>query len=318
MPGNTENNQENLLEYCPEAFNRFLVELSDMIIVVLDKDLKIRKYNKAFANMLVYSEEEIIGLNFSELLEEAINLKLPSHGRTRKQQLKFKNQVIAREKWLGFSFDCYIINEDDWYLLTGSYQLPEREEYFKKLTKLNNQLTNKTRELTSKNLELKKSREIIEKLLRTDELTGISNRRAFNEFFEKIYSLARRHASPLSLVIIDLDDFKIINDTYGHKAGDQVLKAVGKLLAATIRQEDIAARIGGDEFTVLLPETGINEANEFVSRVNLKLEELSLDEIPYKLSASFGVAELNQKETMDEFFRRADKNLYIAKNSNKN
>ena len=312
-----KNETENLIKYCPEALNKYLVNLVDSIIVVFDKDLKVQKYNKSFADMLIYTEEEINRLYLSDLLDDEINLKLPEQGRTRKQVLKFKNEVITREKWLGFPFDCYIINEDGLYLLAGSHRPPEKEEYYRELTKLNNQLANKTRKLTRKNLELKKSREIIEKLLRTDELTGISNRRAFNEFFEKIYSLARRHDSPLSLVIIDLDDFKIINDTYGHKTGDQVLKTTGKLLADNIRQEDMAARIGGDEFTVLLPNTKEEETAEFVRRLNLELEKLNLNEISQKLSASFGVAELNEKETMDEFFRRADKNLYIAKDSKK-
>ena len=308
-----ENNQDKLFEYCPDAINRFLVDLLDMILVVFDKDLKIKSYNKAFANMLIYSEEEIKGLHLSDLLEEDINLKLPGRGETRKQTLKFKNEVIAREKWLGFAFDCYIINENDWYLLAGSYQLPEREEYFKKLTKLNNQLANKTRKLTRRNLELKKSREMIEKLLRTDELTGIPNRRAFNEFFEKIYSFSRRHDSPLSLVIIDLDNFKILNDTYGHKTGDKVLKAIGSFLADNIRYEDQAARIGGDEFTILLPETKLEEAVDFISRLKSELKEITIDEPSFELSASFGVAELNTQESMDEFFQRADKNLYQAK-----
>ncbi len=318
MPERCGNKENSLLEYCPKAIDRLLVDLVDMVIVVFDRDLKVQKYNRAFVNMLIYSEEEIKGLKFSELLEEDVKLKLPLQGRTRKQVLKFKKEVIAQEKWLGFPFDCYLINEDDIYFLAGNHQLPDREKYFKELTKLNNQLTNKTRELTQKNIELKKSREIIEKLLRTDELTGISNRRAFNEFYEKIYSLTRRHDSALSLVIIDLNNFKEINDTFGHKAGDEVLKTVGKLLADNIRQEDMAARIGGDEFSVLLPKSCREEAVEFVERIRLEFEDLNLDGISYEISASFGVAELDDQESMDEFLKRGDINLYKAKNMDKN
>ncbi len=318
MSQKKESKQDSLLEYCPEALNRLLVDLVVMVIVIFDSNLIIQKYNKAFAEMLIYSEEEIKGLKFSELLEKDIELRLPHQGSTSKQVFKFKREVIAQEKWLGFPFNCYIINEDNMFLLSGSYQLPEREKYFKELTKLNNQLTNTTRELTQKNIELNKTRAKIEKLLRTDELTGISNRRAFMEFLKKIYSLSKRHNSSLSMVTVDLDNFKIINDTFGHQAGDEVLKAVGNLLADNIRQEDMAARIGGDEFSVLLPETKQEEAIEFAKRFKLGIEELSLDGISHELSASFGVAELRDEESIGEFLRRADKNLYRAKDTNRN
>lgn len=308
----------NLFKYCPKALNRLLVDIVDMVIIVLDKDLKIQKYNKAFANMLIYSTEKIEGLNLSELLKKETKLELPLVGGMRKQNLKFKSEVIAQEKWMGFPFNCYIINEDDWYLIAGRHELPEREEYFKELTKLNNQMSNKTRELTQKNIELKRTRAKIEKLLRTDELTGISNRRAFIEFFKKIFSLAKRHAYSLSLVTIDLDNFKEINDSFGHKAGDEVLEKVGKLLADNIRQEDMAARIGGDEFSVLLPETTQEKAVEFARRLKSKIEQIDLDGISHELSASFGVAELGTEESMDEFLQRADRNLYKAKKAGKN
>jgi diguanylate cyclase (GGDEF)-like protein len=268
--------------------------------------------------MLIYSTEKIEGLNLSELLKKETKLELPLVGGMRKQNLKFKSEVIAQEKWMGFPFNCYIINEDDWYLIAGRHELPEREEYFKELTKLNNQMSNKTRELTQKNIELKRTRAKIEKLLRTDELTGISNRRAFIEFFKKIFSLAKRHAYSLSLVTIDLDNFKEINDSFGHKAGDEVLEKVGKLLADNIRQEDMAARIGGDEFSVLLPETTQEKAVEFARRLKSKIEQIDLDGISHELSASFGVAELGTEESMDEFLQRADRNLYKAKKAGKN
>ncbi len=317
MSREKENEQSDLLEYCPAALNRLLVDIVDMVIVILDEDLRVQKYNRYFANMIAHPQGEIEGLAFDKLLEQDGELKLPLQGGERRQNLKFNREKIRKEKLAGSPFSCQIIREDDWYLLAGRPQLPEREEYFEKLTKLNNELVNKARELTKKNVELEKARSRIEELLRTDDLTGISNRRAFMEFFEKIFSLSRRHSSSLSLVMIDLDNFKEINDSFGHQTGDKVLIKTGELLADNVRQEDMAARIGGDEFSVLLPETSQKEAVDFARRLRVKIEEIKLEGVSHRLSASFGVAELGEEESRKEFMQRADENLYKAKNSGK-
>ena len=317
IPQEHENNQNEMLEYCPAALNKLLVDIVDIVIVIMDKDLRVLEYNRAFADMIAYSAREIIGLDLHELLENDMGLKLPGQGELKEQNLKFRNEIIRNEKMIGFPLKCYIISESEWYLLAGRHQLPERDEFFQKLTKLNNELVNKTRELTKKNVELEKTRARIEELLRTDELTGISNRRAFMEFYEKFYSLSRRHSSLLSMVMIDLDNFKEINDTYGHNAGDEVLKKIGELLAENIRQEDMAARIGGDEFNILLPETSLEKAAEFAERLRVKIDQLDLDDISHKLSASFGVVELDEDESKDELLQRADENLYHAKETGK-
>lgn len=277
-----------------------------MILIILDDDLKVQKYNKAFRDMLA-PLEKVENLTIYELLADDIELKLPQKGEIEEQNLQFKDKIGT-----GYPFKCFLSQGNDYYFLAGKQEKDE-EKLFHKITELNNELVNKSRELTRKNVELEKKKTEIEELLRTDSLTGIANRKAFEEFFERIFSLAKRHSSPLSLIMLDLDDFKKINDTYGHQIGDKVLKSIGKLLKESTREGDMAARVGGDEFYILQPNTSREEAMTFVERLKVALEQLNLPEVPNKLSASFGVVELNENESMEEFLQRVDKRMFNAK-----
>jgi diguanylate cyclase (GGDEF)-like protein len=145
----------------------------------------------------------------------------------------------------------------------------------------------------------------------TDPLTGIANRRLFLESLGDAISFAQRHRTPLSVIMADLDDFKAVNDTFGHNAGDQVLQAFATLLMENSRQEDLAARIGGEEFIMMLPGTGPEEAAVLGERLRRHWKELSYPEI--RMTASFGVAAYQTGDRVDGFIDRADKALYEAK-----
>ena len=122
-----------------------------------------------------------------------------------------------------------------------------------------------------KSKELKNLHTRLKELLKVDELTGLSNRRHFMDYLNKMVSLSKRRSQSLSLLMTDVDNFKNINDTYGHHMGDEFLKAVGEVLIENTREEDLAARIGGDEFVILLPQTRLKEA--------LKIAKLSNDNL---------------------------------------
>jgi diguanylate cyclase (GGDEF)-like protein len=155
-------------------------------------------------------------------------------------------------------------------------------------------------------------------LLYTDLLTGIANRRIFLESLGGAISFAQRHQTPLSLIMADLDDFKSVNDTFGHKAGDQVLQAFAILLMENSRQEDLAARFGGEEFIMMLPGTGAEEAAVLGERVRRHWQEMTSPGFSIRVTASFGVATYQPGETLDGFIERADHALYDAKMLGKN
>lgn len=143
-----------------------------------------------------------------------------------------------------------------------------------------------------------------------DPLTGMYNRRYFAERLEYELERTKRYSVPLSLIIIDLDKFKSINDNHGHLEGDRVLKAVAKTLDTNSRSVDIVARWGGEEFAILLPHTDIIGAEVVAERLRKTVEELS---IGIQITLSAGVASINKFMDMNSFVALSDQAMYEAK-----
>jgi diguanylate cyclase (GGDEF)-like protein len=152
----------------------------------------------------------------------------------------------------------------------------------------------------------------------TDSLTGIANRRIFLESLGGAISFAQRQQTSLSIIMADLDDFKSVNDTFGHNAGDRVLQAFATFLVENSRQEDSIARWGGEEFIMMLPGTSAKEATVFCERLRHRLEEITFLDPGIRLTASFGVSAYRPEETSISFIGRADQALYEAKRLGKN
>ncbi len=169
--------------------------------------------------------------------------------------------------------------------------------------------------LRRKTQEIRNMYDKMEKLATTDELTGLANRRKFTSSLEKYISAAHRHNQDLHLIYIDLDNFKRINDIYGHRVGDQVLKKVGNILTDMIRAEDISARLGGDEFVLALFKAKAREARQAAERIRSQFESLEVEEAEkLNLTASLGLAAMQKEDTPEELLARADKAMYRAKN----
>jgi len=160
-----------------------------------------------------------------------------------------------------------------------------------------------------------RARERAEQRARVDPLTGLLNRRALLEQGEGLYQLSRRTGGDLALVLLDLDHFKRINDRYGHAVGDQALITVARVLQQASRRGDLAARWGGEEFVLLLPGAGLDEARTVAERVRSELGHQPVRELgpAIALRASFGVAVQEEHENLTELIREADEWLYQAK-----
>ena len=188
---------------------------------------------------------------------------------------------------------------------------------------LNSMVENLQVTMTSRD-ELKyeiKEREKVEEKLRllstTDELTGAYNRRAFNEYLGANIDRAMRYNEHLSMFLLDIDNFKKINDTYGHDVGDLVLKALVRVVRESVRQQDIVARWGGEEFTILLPQTGKDAALQLAERLRKKIAVNDFPKVG-RITVSIGLAELQVDDTSDALVKRADLALYQAKDSGRN
>ncbi len=168
--------------------------------------------------------------------------------------------------------------------------------------------------------EARKVRELneqLEKLLKVDELTGLSTRRHFYEFLGKMVALSHRQGRPLSVIIADFDEFKKVNDTFGHLVGDRVLAEAGSIFKSEIRQEDMAGRIGGEEFSIILPGIDISGANKVAERVRKKIKNMKFSPLQKPISLTLGVAELKPGYSGHELMESADKALYRGKQKGK-
>jgi diguanylate cyclase (GGDEF)-like protein len=149
-----------------------------------------------------------------------------------------------------------------------------------------------------------------------DALTGMHNRRFFYQALEREVSRARRYSRALSLIVIDLDDFKQVNDRVGHLAGDEVLAVASERIQGAVRTADIACRIGGDEFAVILPESALEDARLLFSRIEDAIHEAPVGQAE-RLGVSGGIAELAANASPTDFFDAADEALYRAKHAGK-
>jgi two-component system cell cycle response regulator len=158
----------------------------------------------------------------------------------------------------------------------------------------------------------------LEELSMTDGLTRVGNRRAFDERLDSAYEHARRYERPLSLVLVDLDHFKSINDAHGHDVGDHVLRAVADVLADSSRHSDFVARIGGEEFAVLLPETPLFEAMQFGEKLRCSIAVAPIAAGPVTISVGIANMPHSRVTTRGELFHAADQALYRAKANGRN
>ena len=153
-----------------------------------------------------------------------------------------------------------------------------------------------------------------------DALTNLNNRRQFETRLKQEIAITKRQNNPLCAMMIDIDFFKKVNDTYGHASGDEVLRTVASVIKAQLRESDIPARYGGEEFAVLLPYTHIEEAKIVGERLRKAVEETSvqLDNLSINVTISMGLAEFHSDESGEELFKKADNALYEAKESGRN
>jgi diguanylate cyclase (GGDEF)-like protein len=212
-------------------------------------------------------------------------------------------------------------------LAQAEQEIKERQQAEAMVRTLNEELeepiAKRTEELAQEIKERKQAQADLAALARTDSLTGLFSRHNFFELAEKEFSESIRYQRPLSLIMLDLDFFKGINDTYGHIVGDCVLTHIGKLLRQTIRESDTAARYGGEEFIMLLPETDSISAELFADR----LREIAADS-PVQcesdrihITISIGVAGKNSDDkvaTLNKLISKTDQALYQAKRAGKN
>jgi diguanylate cyclase len=196
-----------------------------------------------------------------------------------------------------------------------------------RMAETTHEFENRLKEVDKQTQDLRFRLQMSERETLMDPLTELHNRRALNEKLKDLFSNYIDHGMPFSIIMLDIDHFKKFNDTYGHKVGDDVLKLIAKTLCETIKGSDFPARFGGEEFTVLLPDTSLDNACIVADHIRknvcgrtltlVRAGSGSCEELG-NITVSLGVAEIRQHDTVDDVMERSDKALYLAKNSGRN
>jgi len=280
-----------LMEFKPDIAVYEVMDNVLNIIILADNRGKIIEANKQVEEKLRFEKMEIVGRPIEVLIQE---------------EDKFHNQL---QNFIGKPIRI----QDEILLKTrNGQQLPVKL--------LLTPVYDQTKELmgivfSAQDLTLEKK---YQTLSVTDKLTQIYNRQKLDALLEKEADRAKRYHHELSVILLDIDHFKKVNDHYGHQTGDLVLVAFAKEISANTRRSDVVGRWGGEEFLIILPDTGIEKSEQAAEKLRTIIEKLEIEEAP-RVTASFGVACLaGEKDSITHLLARADKALYKAKNNGRN
>lgn len=173
-------------------------------------------------------------------------------------------------------------------------------------------ICDKNKELQAKTDKIQKTNQVLRYISNVDELTNIYNRRKLNEFLEIEYDRCKTSNKKISLILMDIDFFKLVNDTHGHFVGDEVLEQLGELLKRNVRQSDRVGRWGGEEFLIICPETDFEEAFDLAEKIRKIIQNYDF-KLEKDVTCSLGVATSKDIDTIANLIIRADKGLYKAK-----
>lgn len=216
--------------------------------------------------------------------------------------------IIKMTKHLGTKKETELLNTSD---------IVELDELCSNFNKLSQKLDKRTKKL----IESETQRFISEELANTDALTGVYNRRFLHDFAEQYIQIVKRENGTFSTLLMDIDKFKDINDSFGHNVGDKVLKELVIILKSIVRRNDIVVRLGGDEFAIVLPNTKKDDAKDVALKIIDSLNNMRKNELfEFPFTVSIGVSEFDESkdEHIEELLERADQALYQAKKNGRN
>jgi diguanylate cyclase (GGDEF)-like protein/PAS domain S-box-containing protein len=291
-----------------ELFRAFM-NASPFLSYIKDAAGRLLFYNKSFAQRFGVSEYAWLGRSDEQLWSRQLTKSVRTHdlevmagGRIVETEEQIRDTDGTISSLRSFKFPC---NDSAGNMLLAGVAVDISEEAAHKA------------ELERYQRELEEANDQLRRLAVTDELTGLKNRRAFEERLAMEFSMARRRKRELAVLLIDVDDFKLINDRWGHAAGDEVLRRLGMILRTTVRLPDLPARYGGEEFVVLLPESGEESAMGLARRVMQRVATEDWENEP--LTVSMGMAAMNESlENGFQLVELADDALYAAKRAGKN
>lgn len=289
---------------------RFLNNIYDSIVdpfVIIDRNFNIVRVNNAYASLKDRSVEDLL---HKTCFRELIGRDSVCEGCVIEKTIRSGNPSSKEKKVI-------LSDGSEVWLELYTYPIYDKDNVITHVIEYTIDITDKKRIEEQRRLMIKE----LEKLSRTDSLTGLLNRRAVLELLEYNLKRTSRYKARTSVIITDIDNFKDINDSYGHPAGDEVIKGVAKTIKDALREPDIVGRYGGDEFLLILPETDLSGAMELAERIRRIVESANFvigDNIYIKTTISLGVINCTNLTGVEEVIKLGDKALYTSKKEGRN
>ncbi len=282
-----------------------ILDIIENGIFITDRDLIVRFWNTWLVNHTNISKETAHGSRLDDLFP---NTSLKLLRRKVKIALKLKSSTFANS-----TVDKYVIPIELKRITTTIFQHMRQNVVITPLSDMEvSIIIYDISPLMEAKAIINEQLFMVKKQATIDHLTQSYNRMMFNNLLCVEMKRVKRQKKTFSLIIFDIDNFKSVNDTYGHLVGDEVIKSMASISTTTIRESDIFARWGGEEFTVLLPETKLENAALVAEKLRTAVSDFDFGE-PGHMSCSFGVAEYILEEEMDSIIKDADEALYFAK-----
>ncbi|MCC5987110.1 MAG: GGDEF domain-containing protein [Pararhodobacter sp.] len=304
----------------PPFVSDFLRPLRGLLLVVLDTDGGLVDANRGFLDLL--GNATIASATPAQMRAVFIN---PMLGEILARAATAENGSVIysgritlgaqgeSESWLG-----QVSYRDRFILVVCEPDIDEERRLRRQLFELIDEYAAQERELARSRREIARHAAQMEQQALTDQLTGLPNRRQLDALMRSHFELAQRSGQPLATIMLDLDHFKRVNDTWGHPEGDRMLQVVATVLQANARAGDVVARWGGEEFSVLAPNTGFEGAVALAERLREAIEGMDPPKGLPTITVSAGVAVLQSGESIMDLSSRVDRALYQAKNEGRN
>ncbi len=305
--------------------------------ISIDRNGYITEVNNTFLEWMGFKQENLIGKHFESLLSTGNKLIFHSyfypninlHGYVEELFINLRNQ---NGEAIPYLMNARHVKQDSIEMIDCIFvQMKKRIDYELELRKTKKQMEEAYiekniafakleqiyLEIEKKQIELMEINSGLVEISNTDKLTGIPNRRFFQQKLEEQIGCYHKEQKVFSLLIIDIDHFKKVNDTYGHHIGDMALIKLANILKSQVRPTDIPARFGGEEFTIILPHTDVEEAITISQNMNQKVAQAEWNEIG-SLTISLGAATFTKKDTEESIIENADQALYSSKKMGRN
>jgi len=288
-------------------------------LIVIDQEYKIHVWNEFMANQSAMMSERVMGKSILDLFND-----LPEEWFKRKVNSVFLLGTRAFTTWEQRS---YLFRFKNYRPITGMSEFMYQNITFLPLTSVDGTVKHvgiivyDVTDVAVNKQELESANSVLESLSRTDRLTELNNRGYWEECLENEFNRYKRTQQTATVIMFDIDHFKKVNDTYGHQAGDEVIRQTSKILKRSIRQTDIAGRYGGEEFGIILVNTPEDKAFILADRLRKRIEALTVthEGVKIKYTVSLGIAELKEEiPDYKSWLEGSDQALYQSKEGGRN